>query len=251
MYKNVELMFGDKLLRGVVRTPEGDGPFPCVCFYHGFTVDKVGMMRLHELWARRCVAEGFACVRFDFYGCGESDGDFVEMRFFDELEEAKAIYHWAEKQPWADPQNLFITGHSLGGAICSVIAPVLQPRGVALWAPGNTGYYDISKRANSVPGHYEEKYDIGGMYIAKEFLEQMQDFDIVAASRGYKGKVLLVQGELDERIPVASIGPYLHMYGDQVESVIIWGANHQFSSVAWKTQVYDVTIDYLKKQMVR
>ena len=35
MYKNVELMFGDKLLRGVVRTPEGDGPFPCVCFYHG------------------------------------------------------------------------------------------------------------------------------------------------------------------------------------------------------------------------
>ena len=76
MYKSVELKVGEMLLRGVVRTPEGEGPFPTVIFYHGFSVDHIGMMRLHELFARRCVKEGFACVRFDFYGVGESDGDF-------------------------------------------------------------------------------------------------------------------------------------------------------------------------------
>ena len=91
MFMNVELMVDEKLIRGDVRTPEGDGPFPTVCFYHGFCVDRIGIMRLHELFARKCVENGIACVKFDFYGCGESDGDFSEMRYLDEIEQAKAI----------------------------------------------------------------------------------------------------------------------------------------------------------------
>ena len=55
MFMNVELMVDEKLIRGDVRTPEGDGPFPTVCFYHGFCVDRIGLMRLHELFARKCV----------------------------------------------------------------------------------------------------------------------------------------------------------------------------------------------------
>ena len=47
MFMNVELMVDEKLIRGDVRTPEGDGPFPTVCFYHGFCVDRIGLMRLH------------------------------------------------------------------------------------------------------------------------------------------------------------------------------------------------------------
>lgn len=43
-------------------------------------------MRLHELFARKCVENGIAYVKFDFYGCGESDGDFSEMRYLDEIE---------------------------------------------------------------------------------------------------------------------------------------------------------------------
>ena len=79
------IMVDEKLIRGDVRTPEGDGPFPTVCFYHGFCVDRIGIMRLHELFARKCVENGIACVKFDFYGCGESDGDFSEMRYLDGL----------------------------------------------------------------------------------------------------------------------------------------------------------------------
>ena len=78
MYKALELDVGGRLIRGMLRAPDTQGPFPTVIFFHGFTVDKVGKMRLHELFARACVKAGFACVRFDFYGCGESEGDFSE-----------------------------------------------------------------------------------------------------------------------------------------------------------------------------
>ena len=44
MFINVELEVNHKLLRGDVRLPEGTGPFPVVCFYHGFCVDRIGQM---------------------------------------------------------------------------------------------------------------------------------------------------------------------------------------------------------------
>ena len=55
MYQALELNVNGRLIRGCLRAPEGKGPFPTVIFFHGFTVDKVGMMRLHELFARECV----------------------------------------------------------------------------------------------------------------------------------------------------------------------------------------------------
>ena len=48
MYKALELTVDGRLIRGCLRAPDGDGPFPTVIFFHGFTVDKVGMMRLHD-----------------------------------------------------------------------------------------------------------------------------------------------------------------------------------------------------------
>ncbi len=55
MYKSVELNVCGRILRGCVRAPQENKKYPTVIFYHGFTVDKVGMMRLHELFARECV----------------------------------------------------------------------------------------------------------------------------------------------------------------------------------------------------
>jgi len=249
MYKSVELLVGEKLLRGCVRTPEGKGPFPTVCFFHGFSVDRIGLMRLHELFARRCTDEGFACVRFDFYGCGESEGDFIEMRFSDEVEQAKAIYHWTMNQSFSDEHMIFLAGHSMGGAIVSMVAPVLQPKGAILWAPGNTAYFDISGRVHAIPGHYKEYYDIGGMALSGEFLKELRTIDMVKEAEGYDEEVLLIHGEQDEKIPISSIGPYLDMYGEKLTTEIIWGANHQFSSLEWKQQVYDKSIEYLKKRI--
>ena len=80
-------------------------------------------------------------------------------------------------------------------------------------------------------------------------MKQIRQIDIVAEARGYKGNVLLVHGECDEKVPVASIGPYLDMYGDKAELYIVAGSNHQFSSVKWKTEVYDVTMRYLHKHL--
>jgi hypothetical protein len=249
MQKDVELSVSGKVIRGTVMTPEGTGPFPTVCFYHGFSVDRTGMDRLHFLFAKRCVEEGFACVRFDFYGCGESDGDFREKRVSFELEQTLAIYDWTIKQDFADPERMFLAGHSLGGILCSMAAPLRQPRAAVLWSPGLTAYYDISSRIHAVPTQYQDEYSIGGLILSSEFLTELRAIDILEKSKGFHNKVLIVHGELDEKVPVYAVGPFEDLYGDQAKIVIVAGSNHQYSNWEWKQQAYNASIDFLKEQL--
>jgi len=245
MYQAAELNVKGRLIRGVVRAPEGAGPFPAVIFHHGFTVDKVGMMRLHELFARECVKAGFACVRFDHYGLGESDGDFSEMTIGKEIEEAEAIYNWTLNQPWADPQNVVISGHSMGGLVASIAAVKCQPKALLLWSPALTMFYQAGLRARTLVGPTEHGWDIGGMELGREFMEEAAGMNFLEMARGYEGPVLQIHGSEDEQIPVDVVHRYHWLYGEKHRAVVVEGANHQFSSLAWKKQVYDESIAFV------
>ena len=249
MYKSVELNVNSRLLRGCVRTPDGHGPFPTAIFYHGFTVDRVGIQRLHELFARELVKSGFACVRFDFYGLGESEGDFVEMTLGHEFQEAKAIYNWCEDQSFCDKNNLFITGHSQGGLICGCIAPELQPKAVVMWAPALNQYYGAALRARTMCGPTKRGWDIEGLELSREFLKEIRKMDLRAMSRGYSGPVCILHGTEDELVPVDVVYEYQDIYGEAMELQLIEGANHQFRSLPWKQQAYEISLEFLKKHL--
>ncbi|MCL2380849.1 MAG: alpha/beta fold hydrolase [Treponema sp.] len=245
MYKPVELKVDDKLIRGCVRTPQGPGPFPAVCFYHGFSVDKVGLLRLHEMFARMLVDNGFACVRFDFYGCGESDGNFSDMRVSDEIIQGKAIYEWTLAQDFAIPEKVYPVGHSLGGVIASIVAASYQPPAAVLWSPALSVYYDISGRVGAVPDHYEKTYDLDGLDVSGGFFEDVRSLDFLKMASGYKNRVLVIHGEKDEKIPAAVTGNYRDLYGKAMKLVIVKGCNHQFSSMPWRQQAYNETVSFL------
>jgi len=249
MYEAVELMIGQKLIRGVVRAPEGKGPFPTVIFYHGFTVDRVGMMRLHELFARECVKAGFACVRFDFYGLGESEGDFNEMTISGEIDEALAIFKWTIGQEFADSDRIIISGHSMGGMIATVVAASVQPKALLIWSPALTMYYQAAFRARTMVGMTENGWDIGGLELGRNFMEEAVKLDFLKMAEGYAGPVHIIHGSLDEVIPVEVVEKYKVFYGDTCSTKIIEGANHQFSSLKWKNDVYADSIHFIKTQI--
>jgi dipeptidyl aminopeptidase/acylaminoacyl peptidase len=62
--------------------------------------------------------------------------------------------------------------------------------------------------------------------------------------------MLLIHGSEDEKASVAAVGLYEDIYDpEQFEVYIVEGSNHQFSSLDWKQQVYDKSIEFLKKQI--
>ena len=51
--------------------------------------------------------------------------------------------------------------------------------------------------------------------MSSEFLSQVRKTDIVRQAEGYGKEVLIIHGELDEKVPVYAVGPYLDLYGEK------------------------------------
>ncbi|GHS87937.1 hypothetical protein AGMMS49957_08680 [Synergistales bacterium] len=249
MRQSVELMVGDKLLRGTVLLPEKNTPLPTVIFFHGFTMDRVGLRGLHEQFARECVKNGLACVRFDFYGLGESEGDFCEMTPLSEVEQAVAIYKWTCEQPFADAGNVFLAGHSLGGAVAAMTAPRVQPKALVLWAATISLYLSVIERGKNNGGKVEGGYDLGGILLSDAFVEEVRRLDIANLSQGYHGHALLVHGSQDEQVQVESVYLYEDVYKESARIHILEGADHQFSLIEWRKKLFALSIEYIKKEL--
>lgn len=249
MYIATELDVNGRLLRGNVRMPDKEGRFPTIIFLHGFTVWKTGPQRLYEEFAREAVKAGFCVIRYDFYGTGESDGDFHEMTLGSEMNETEAIYRWAAGQDYVDSGNLFLGGHSMGALIAVLEAPRLQPAGIFGWATALTMAFQAGQRTRNMNGPTKRGWDIDGLELSREFMEEICGMDFQEMARGYDRPVLLIHGTNDADIPVESSYMLRNIYGDCCELAVIEGANHRFLSLKWKQEVYEKTLAFIRNHL--
>ena len=106
MIKQVELTNrSGHVLRGIVDIPDEGSRFPAIVNVHGFTGNKSGYKNSYTQTARFLAKHGFASVRFDLFGNGESDGEFEDMTFTGILEDIEDIINWTKQQDFADPEK--------------------------------------------------------------------------------------------------------------------------------------------------
>ncbi|HZN77417.1 MAG TPA: alpha/beta fold hydrolase [Micromonosporaceae bacterium] len=91
-------------------------PGPCraaiVCA-HGLTGDRSGPADLLARWAGDLAGHGFATVRFDLRGSGESSGDFADTTFAGMVSDFCAAAAWAIEV--VGPRPVIAAGISIGG----------------------------------------------------------------------------------------------------------------------------------------
>lgn len=97
-------------LAGDLHLPAGE-PRAFALFAHCFTCSKDS--HAASRIANALAQEGFAVLRFDFTGLGNSEGAFADTTFGSNIEDLIAAAEWLEQEHQA-PQLLI--GHSLGGA---------------------------------------------------------------------------------------------------------------------------------------
>jgi dienelactone hydrolase len=90
---------------------------PGVIFFHGFTGDRMESHWIFVKCARALAQAGIASLRFDFYGSGESDGDFREVTLRGEISDARVAVEFFRRQKGIDPQRVGLLGISLGGRL--------------------------------------------------------------------------------------------------------------------------------------
>src|ERR687886_2120693 len=105
-------------LSGVLHVPdtrrEGER-VPAFLVLHGFIGSKDESHA--EIQARMLEEWGYAALRFDFRGCGESGGERGYVLCMDQVADTKDALSWLAQRPEIDPARIAVIGHSFGAAV--------------------------------------------------------------------------------------------------------------------------------------
>ena len=151
MTKQVEITNrSGHVLRGIVNIPDEGSRFPAIINVHGFTGNKSGYKNIYTHTARFLAENGFASVRFDLYGNGESDGEFEDMTFTGILHDIEDIINWTKQQDFANPDKIILSGQSMGGYAAATAAPIVNPHALILMCPGAGMWFGCKDRAEAM-----------------------------------------------------------------------------------------------------
>lgn len=133
----------DVELHGSLVFPKNDvttETFPAILLLHGSgPVDrdenaKVGKINAFKLLSDALVPEGFAVLRYDKRGIGESAGNYYEAGLFDLVADAEAALTFLKAHPNIDEEQVFVVGHSEGCTLAVLLQQRESAKGLILLA---------------------------------------------------------------------------------------------------------------------
>ncbi|HEY7839602.1 MAG TPA: alpha/beta fold hydrolase [Terriglobales bacterium] len=113
-------------LAGTLTVPPGPGPFPAALLIAGSGPNNrnedVFGHKIFLVLADNLTRHGFAVLRLDKRGVGQSTGDAATATTTDYAADAAGAFAWLRRQPGIDAARVGLIGHSEGGLIAAMVA---------------------------------------------------------------------------------------------------------------------------------
>ena len=168
--KKLEVDFhsGTNVLRGELYLPdEEQAPGILVC--HAMHAEGFRWLPLYRSFAEKASERGFACLLFDFRGCGESEGEFDYG--WGEQEDARCAFDFLLGSKGVNHNMGFVVGRSLGGTIAVYsMARDNRVKGFALW--GTTPDHRKNIRNFIVKRYGKIRY---ALFLALSYIDAFYD----------------------------------------------------------------------------
>lgn len=228
------------------------GTGPGIVFLGGFKSDMDGTKAifLEEL----CKSKGWAFLRFDYSGHGQSSEAFTDG----------CIGDWAEDAAEAIRQltqgKQILVGSSMGGWISLLMTKRLPESVAALVtiaaAPDFTedGYWasfnEDTRRHLAAEGVVNVPSDYGDPYpITKKLIDDGRQHLVLREPLPLDFPVRFLQGEADEDVSVETATRlFAHVKGDDIQLTLVKGADHRFSTPE-ALQILQSTLHSVRKKI--
>ncbi len=190
-------------LAALLDSPEGDEPIAYALFAHCFTCSKNYKGVSHV--SRALAAQGFAVLRFDFTGLGESEGEFSDTNFSSNVADLVAAAGFMERTLQAPA---VLVGHSLGGtAMLRAASRIPSARAVAtIAAPSSPRHLlrHLSSRVDEIERDGQAEVDLGGrpFRIKKQLLDDVEEVSLRDAVEGLGRALLVLHSPLDSVVGI-------------------------------------------------
>jgi uncharacterized protein len=232
---------------GTLCLPETQVPAPVVLLLHGFTGSRHEMAiagtseYVFSRTARLLAEAGFASLRIDFRGSGESEGLWVDTTYSGQSADAVAAIDWLSACPDIDHGQISVLGWSQGGLVaCHAARSRPQVKSLILWAPvvnpmltfsfllgSDTVLQALKQPAETL---VTAQLPWGGeVKLNASYVHEMPRTDPVAALACYPGPVQVIVGLHDEAVfPQPSSGEVLLAYHQGPHQLDIFEMDHSF-----------------------
>ena len=206
------------------------GTGPTVVFLPGYASDMNGAKALAlEAWAS---ATGRAFLRFDYGGCGHSEGTFEDQTLADWRDDTVAMIDQAVAGP------VVLAGSSMGGWLMLLAAKARPDRVVGLVgiapAPDFTdwGFSTEDKMTILTEGRLERanQYGPAPTVYTRGFFQSGEANRLMFGTIPFDGPVRLVQGQADPDVPwhrTVRLGEMLR--SADVQTLLIKDGDHRLS----------------------
>lgn len=186
---------------------------PLVLCCHGFTGDKIGANQLTLNLANALEGEGYAVVRFDYLGSGDSDGNFESDTFVSGWkEDLENMIRWVKEEPRLQASPIILYGHSLGGLVVLthqdpnhfisariVFAPVINPvenfREIIL----SPELWEKSLAGETIANFFGKSFRLESQFV-KELVSK--NYDTIGNAAKLTTPLLIVHGTKDSAVPI-------------------------------------------------
>jgi len=219
-----------------------------------------GILHLPDVWSRACVIashgllsskdsekyialgerlsrEGFAMLRFDFRGIGESEGriedDTVSRRILD----LSSAVDFVKSRPGLG-NRIGLVGSSLGGYVSLIKASMdKEIRATVIWA--TPFHLDDLKSNKGTEGHPLPE---------KAFFEDLPKHRLLPLLPEVPN-CMVIHGEMDELVPVDQAWEIFHSLREPKEIRIIEGGDHRLTDPKHRQRAVELTVDWFKKYL--
>lgn len=205
----------EKNLFGVIHYPEKKSP-KGVLICHPLFEEKLHVHRVLVDFSRLLSSAGFNLMRFDYYGEGDSDGEFeeatVETRLSD-IDSALDIF-----RSKTSVEKIALLGVRFGATLASLYAEGQKGiNGLILWAPifkGDDYLHQLLRmnlthqvvvykkvvytREDLIKGLNQGKnINVEGYEITKKLYQQVSEINLLSSDKSFEGNTLLLQSAPD------------------------------------------------------
>lgn len=176
-----------------------------------FAEEKIRTQRVYISMARALVKLGVAAVVFDYYGDGDSEGEFEDASFDDRLADIRTVYQDFKQRH--SIEHLGMMGLRWGGTLAAMTAEELNPSALILWEPViDTGKYFFDHLRSFlasqmlIEGKTTKKREqlveelkagqtitVEGYNLTGSFFVKASDTGLTEFAPKYEGPVLVVQ----------------------------------------------------------
>ena len=230
--RRLEIISDNLKIRAVLHTPD-TASWPLVILCHGFLShkDSSKYRQLAQIFAR----ESIATLRFDFRGCGESEGL---------LSESSISRRWRDLQRVIDESadmedfdgRLGLMGSSLGGYLALLeVSHNSKVRCSAVWsAPSHL--LDLVKR---LP-------EVSPVEFSQECYEDLLTVELLPRLKNVQ-RVLIVHGQKDQQVPPEHASSLYEVLAEPKALHILEGADHRFTASEWREEAIRLTMEWFKR----